>query len=277
MRRVFSVLLFVACVTSSVASAADAEGCKDHPLVSRIPGYDLGECGSADYDEREFNTKKDPARVGGRLTSLTYKLGGGPARSSTFVTKNYASALQKAGFSLEFQNPGGSDVTLSLKKKGAETWIAVAGYIGEGSPEATGVYVVTVVEKGAMQQVVTAKDLSDELARTGRAALAIQFDTGKDTIRAESEPLVKAMAELLTSAPGLKVYVVGHTDLQGELQANLTLSANRAASVVKALTTTHGIAANRLASHGVGPLSPVATNDTEAGRAQNRRVELVKR
>jgi OmpA-OmpF porin, OOP family len=85
------------------------------------------------------------------------------------------------------------------------------------------------------------------------------------------------MADLLTGTPALKVYVVGHTDLQGELQANLTLSAARAASVIKALTTKYGIAAARLSPHGVGPLSPLATNDTEAGRAQNRRVELVKR
>jgi OmpA-OmpF porin, OOP family len=269
--------IFVAFLAAAAAHAADAEGCKDHPLVSRVPGYDLTECPSVDFDEKEFNTKKGPVRVGGRTTTLTYRLGSGPARSMAFVTKNYAAALQKSGFSPELQNPGGAEIVFSLKKSGTEAWVSASGYFGEGTPEATGAYMVIIVEKAGMQQVVSAKDLSDEIARTGRAALAVQFDSGKDTIRPESAPLVKAMADLLTSTPSLKVYVVGHTDLQGDLQANLTLSSARAASVVKALTTTHGIAANRLAPHGVGPLSPIATNDTEAGRAQNRRVELVKR
>lgn len=104
----------------------------------------------------------------------------------------------------------------------------------------------------------------------------MQFDTGKDTINKASEPLLATMAEVLKKDASLKVYVVGHTDLVGELDANLKLSSARAASVVKALTAA-GIAAARLAPQGVGPLSPIATNDDEAGRKLNRRVELVKR
>jgi outer membrane protein OmpA-like peptidoglycan-associated protein len=159
----------------------------------------------------------------------------------------------------------------------AETWVHVAGYVGEGDAASTQLYVVTIVEKAAMQQVVSAKELADDLQRTGRAVLAVQFDTGKDTIKPESAPLVKAMADLLKQNPSLKVLIVGHTDMQGDLEANVKLSQARAASVQKALVGQHGIAAARLSAHGVGALSPVATNDTEAGRAQNRRVELVKR
>jgi OOP family OmpA-OmpF porin len=83
------------------------------------------------------------------------------------------------------------------------------------------------------------------------------------------------MVKLLKGSPTLKVYVVGHTDNVGSLDSNLKLSSARAASVVKALVT-RGIAAARLQSAGVGPYSPVASNDTDAGKAKNRRVEFVK-
>jgi len=69
--------------------------------------------------------------------------------------------------------------------------------------------------------------------------------------------------------------VVGHTDNQGELAYNESLSGRRAAAVVEALVSTHGIAPARLQSRGVGPLAPVASNATAAGQALNRRVEIV--
>ncbi len=72
------------------------------------------------------------------------------------------------------------------------------------------------------------------------------------------------------------MYVVGHTDNQGSYAHNLDLSQKRADAIVQALTTQYKIAAARLAAKGVASLSPVATNETEAGRAINRRVELVK-
>ena len=75
----------------------------------------------------------------------------------------------------------------------------------------------------------------------------------------------------------MKLWVVGHTDSTGEYEMNMDLSRRRAAAVIAALTGGHGIAADRLQPAGVGPLAPVASNDTEEGRAKNRRVELVKR
>ena len=79
---------------------------------------------------------------------------------------------------------------------------------------------------------------------------------------------------MLQANAALKVWVVGHTDNVGSAESNLTLSGARAAAVVKALAL-RGIGANRLAPHGAGPYAPVASNRTEAGRAKNRRVELV--
>jgi outer membrane protein OmpA-like peptidoglycan-associated protein len=138
-------------------------------------------------------------------------------------------------------------------------------------------YNLTIVESKAMQQevVADAKVMRNELAETGRTVVpGIYFDTASATIKPESEPALAEIAKLLNGTPALKVYVVGHTDSVGSLESNLKLSSDRAASVVRALTA-RGIAASRLKSAGVGPYAPVASNDTDTGKAKNRRVELV--
>ena len=71
-------------------------------------------------------------------------------------------------------------------------------------------------------------------------------------------------------------YVVVHTDSVGKIDYNMRLSNARAEAVVNTLVTKYSVVRNRLDPHGVGPLAPVATNETEEGRAWNRRVELVK-
>jgi outer membrane protein OmpA-like peptidoglycan-associated protein len=85
---------------------------------------------------------------------------------------------------------------------------------------------------------------------------------------------LKEVAALIGATPGLKVWVVGHTDNVGSADGNMKLSEARAAAVVKALAQ-KGIDAKQLAPHGAGPYAPVASNATDDGRARNRRVELV--
>ena len=79
----------------------------------------------------------------------------------------------------------------------------------------------------------------------------------------------------MQGTPELKVKIVGHTDNKGTADYNLDLSSRRAANVVAALTGSYGVAADRLSSEGAGLTQPIASNDTEEGRAKNRRVELV--
>ena len=129
----------------------------------------------------------------------------------------------------------------------------------------------------AQDVVANAEVFSNDLASTGHAAVyGIYFDTGKADLKPESAQAIGEIAKLLAADPALKVYVVGHTDNVGTLESNMRLSQERADAVVQALVRTHGVAATRLKSFGAGPYSPVASNDAEAGRAKNRRVELVK-
>jgi outer membrane protein OmpA-like peptidoglycan-associated protein len=103
----------------------------------------------------------------------------------------------------------------------------------------------------------------------------IYFDTASATLKPESAAAIQEVAKMLKAEPGLKVYIVGHTDTVGNVDANLKLSRDRAESVIQALATTHGIQTARLRSFGNGPFAPVASNANEDGRALNRRVELV--
>ena len=105
----------------------------------------------------------------------------------------------------------------------------------------------------------------------------IIFDTDKSEVKPESEAALKQITKLLEQNPSLSVRVVGHTDATGDFNHNIQLSEARAKAVVTALSARMGVSAARLSAHGVGPLCPVASNDTEEGKAKNRRVELVKR
>ena len=126
-------------------------------------------------------------------------------------------------------------------------------------------------------EFVNAADMARALKESGKIALyGINFDTDKDTLRADSKPTLDEIGRLLSSDPQARLHVVGHSDNQGAPDYNLDLSRRRAAAVVRALTSQYGIAAARLDSFGCGLYSPVASNADEDGRAKNRRVELVK-
>jgi OmpA-OmpF porin, OOP family len=107
-----------------------------------------------------------------------------------------------------------------------------------------------------------------------RVLQQVHFQTASATILPDSFPMLQEIALLLKANPDIKrLRIEGHTDNRGNADYNLDLSKRRAASVRQWLTD-HGIAADRLESEGYGLTRPVATNDTDAGRAQNRRVEF---
>lgn len=139
---------------------------------------------------------------------------------------------------------------------------------------------LVVIAPQAMEENMTfvnADEMSRSLADAGKVALyGIYFDTDKDTVRADSQPTLQEIVKLLKANAQLKVRVVGHTDNQGKPDYNLDLSRRRAANVVRELTSKYGIGADRLDSFGCGLYAPVASNESEEGRAKNRRVELVK-
>lgn len=101
----------------------------------------------------------------------------------------------------------------------------------------------------------------------------IQFETGKSTIKDVSFPILDEVVDLMKDRSDIRIGVYGHTDSRGGRWFNVKLSKDRAAAVMKYLVD-HGIEQKRLESEGFGPDKPVDSNDTEEGRAKNRRVEF---
>ncbi len=132
----------------------------------------------------------------------------------------------------------------------------------------------------AAQPVILAQDeksLLDRLTEFGHVPVqGLVFETGGAALSEGSAPALEILARFLSRNPGLAVVIVGHSDNQGSLDANIALSKRRAETVRAALIE-RGVAAGRLEAHGVGYLAPVSTNATDAGRTLNRRVELVLR
>ncbi|TWI06022.1 OmpA family protein [Luteimonas cucumeris] len=162
--------------------------------------------------------------------------------------------------------------TYLIRQAGKEYWIQVSS----GGIPLHGQ--VTVLEREGMKSSLAFLDaaaMKQKLDADGRVALHINFDTDKATLRPDAAPVIDEIAELLQADPTLKLSVEGHTDSTGSAEHNRTLSRARAETVVAALQD-KGIAAERLQAAGFGPDKPLVGNDSESGRAKNRRVELVK-
>ena len=113
----------------------------------------------------------------------------------------------------------------------------------------------------------------EERLRAQVAASPIQFDSGSAEILPESDAILQSLASALIATPGVPVEIVGHTDNTGDAGTNQLLSEDRAEAVVERLIAL-GVEESRLTFTGVGPNEPIADNDTDEGKAANRRIEF---
>jgi len=131
---------------------------------------------------------------------------------------------------------------------------------------------------GNLRVAAGAPDTRNKLLTEGKwITHGILFDSGSDRVKGESYGSLKEIAGVLTESADLKVQIVGHTDSDGDDAANLDLSKRRAAAVKAALVTEFKIDAARLDVDGKGESQPIDKNDTPAGKANNRRVEFLKK
>jgi len=248
----------------------DAEGCKDHPLFSRMPGYYISEC-TQNYNQLDFyNSKGEDVKLEGTLTYAWYvfNLESGKTEPSYFqIIKNYANAITKIGGKKIYEENGLGCYELTTKGKDYRIKVAATNNSD---------IILNVLELEAMKQDIAANEMLDALNKDGFITLNILFDTGKSTIKSESFPIIDQMYELMNLDAALKVSIEGHTDNVGNAASNKKLSTDRAKSVMDALAA-KGIDKSRMSSVGWGQEKPVADNRTEEGRAKNRRVELVKK
>ncbi len=269
----FACALVFVLPASSQPLQTDYRGCVEHPLFTRLPTYWIHNCDDRAFDSNKFQVaEKKTETIEGHLVKVSYypQASAKEKPSDLQIIRNHEAALKALGGTVLWSSK--NVLTGKVLKNGKEIWVSVTA-------DFTGKYSVISVERQPMTQEVVAN--ADALARglkeTGHVVVnGILFDTGKTDLKPESQAAIAEVATLLKAAPSLRLYVVGHTDNVGDLESNMHLAGGRADAVVKSLVTTHGIAAARLKPFGNGPYAPVATNDTDAGRAQNRRVELVK-
>lgn len=255
----------------------------------------------------------DWLQVEGKVTRIFYSLSG--TRSVSEVYFNYEKALKKNGFEIlseglfkdrnvrkevggrnwlgvyftENTVPPGVGLLDGSSTTGGSAFVA-GKLINNNASVYTAIslaqysdnkiyYIIDIIEAAAVEDdfiMVDADAMLKGIKATGKIAIyGIHFDFDKAVVKPESAPILQEIANLLKKDPSLNLYVVGHTDMKGKLDYNIDLSKRRAAAVVKELTTNYGIKSSRLTPDGVGPLVPIATNETDRGRKQNRRVELV--
>ena len=257
----------------SMAAEQDVKGSKDHPLLSRMPDFFISAYQDNEFASQKFiGQDKQPVMVEGHKYYIEYKLKKDAAKPGELkIRRNIQEALKKIGGNVLFDDNFNRASTIVLQKEDKEFWVEVRSY--------DQMYRLTIIEKEGMKQevVASAEVMGNDINATGHVSIyGIYFDTGKSEIKPESAAAISEIAKLFGNDAELKVYVVGHTDNVGSFDSNMKLSKDRADAVAKTLAGKHGIASERLKSHGVSSLAPIASNDTEDGKAKNRRVELVK-
>jgi outer membrane protein OmpA-like peptidoglycan-associated protein len=262
-----------------------------------MPNHYIYGCDHSQFEMRRFPVgpmdkegKAKLVEVEGEFWSIDYLLNEGATKASGLqIQRNYQNAAKKAGGTVEGTYPewctfyldesfsGGPSctnygTTLKLNKGGKDYWVFVNAAGAGGGPG----YKLYILAVGEMQQDVSVNELVEKLNKDGFLTLYVNFDTGKATIKPDSDKTLDDAAAALKAASSLKIEVGGHTDNVGTPQANEKLSADRAQAVMAALVK-RGVAASRLTAKGYGQSSPIADNRSEDGRAKNRRVELVKK
>ncbi|NOY86758.1 MAG: DUF4892 domain-containing protein [Deltaproteobacteria bacterium] len=300
MKRIVLMLAMATAVILTCAGTGWADEGKDHPLIKRYPGSEIGKYFVKDFDEVQMPTGKsgrkgfaDTITVKGKVTGIIYR---NPKKRSTLeIYENYEQAMKSAGFEFLFTCadkacgvPGVADPLLSYrwacfeqrhatgKLARPEGDIFVNLHVCKGINKTfLGIVESKPMETGLVK--VDANALANEIDRTGHASIyGIYFDTDKTDVKPESEQALGEIAQLMKNRPDLKLFVVGHTDSVGNLDYNKDLSIRRARAVVEVLAGKYDIPRSRLRGEGVGPLAPVLANTSDGGRAKNRRVELVK-
>jgi outer membrane protein OmpA-like peptidoglycan-associated protein len=259
----------------------------------------------------KYNEKTDSSYslpISGKVTFINYKQQQGLSQFQ--LLKNYQQVFEKNNVEILFQCRGDDEcgstllskvdhgdllaehsgkpnfdarcgssnaAIISAKKQLSPTRNAYFLYCFNDSPWLT-VSQYIIEEKAVETDLVTMSvdAMSSEIAAKGKVAIyGVLFASNSDEIEGESSDMLKKIATLLTNQPALSLYVVGHTDSQGDEHYNQVLAEKRAQSVIDALHKDYGIAIKRLQARGVGELVPVSSNSANEGRKLNRRVELV--
>lgn len=295
-----AVLCLIVFAAVPAYAQTDAEGCKDSPLFGRLQNFHIADCDSKQSQLKRFpvgppiNAAKKTAleEVEGSYLRIHYVLNDGATKPGALQTmRDFEKAARNGGATVVGQYPdkckavlddsmhGGDDcidygITVKSTSPGKEVWAFM-----ESTDEGGG-YELRVAEREVAPKAGTpdpvVNEMLEKIIKEGYVTVHINFDIGQASIKQESIPTIAQIVEMMKLAPELNIEVAGHTDSIGSGPLNQALSESRAQSVVKTLIES-GVPESRLSAKGYGESKPVADNKTREGRAQNRRVELIKR
>lgn len=208
----------------------------------------------------------------GKVASVAFSLT--PAGMTTMLTGKVSDRKTGDPLAARVSFPGSSVASVNTDAGTGvyKTEIPVGSYTVQAEADGYIKQTAAVVIEKDKPQVKDFQLVKEGMAITLRG---VYFDFDKSTIKPESRPALEDAAKILNDNPTINVEIQGHTDWMGSDAYNLSLSDRRAASVVSYLVQNLGIARSRLTSRGYGESQPIATNETDAGRALNRRVEFV--
>lgn len=286
----FGLVIGLGAQAEDVPHPRDNPKCDPNPVFNRFKGEFLGSCERSRFGDLELKRYKDPAKpkagyekfkVEGEhwyYSNDIEKVPGQQPASKLEVLRNFENAVRAAKGTILYLDEGNNRVHFKITRPDGIYW-GISGCGGTDGQVCNATHHLIVrVEEMEQSVVVTSEQIAKAMGEEGKVVFyGIYFDTDKATLKAESAPTLVEMGKWLKSNASTKVFIVGHTDMQGSVERNQKLSRDRAAAVIAVMTREYGIKADRMTPDGVGPVAPVATNTTEAGRAKNRRVEMVLR
>jgi outer membrane protein OmpA-like peptidoglycan-associated protein len=253
-----------------VLSAAET---KDHAVIKPIPDSTLEDTEFKQHSSYEFEYEQDAKEVEknvkGKHWFFYYELNKEADVSELEIIENFKQAALEKGGKILKEDDTKLDFTVPLPD-GGTLWVHLHAWVNS--------YELNIIEEKAFkkQLVFGADEMKRKLDTAGQVSIyGIHFDVDKSTLKPGSEKVLMEIVKLLKGYPDLKIEIQGHTDSQGSKDYNLKLSERRA-QTVKSFLIIYGIDASRMITKGYGPDKPVTSNETDEGRALNRRVELKK-
>ncbi len=269
--RHFTLIYLTCTFALAQAPPPDAKGCQDSAILSRLSGCSIRGCLRNDYNVHAMpiGVANKVKSVEGAYEKIDFRCPAGTSSIQTY--RNAENALKAKGYQVLFVNNYGNNSRFTFTARQGAQWITFYS-------DRLDYQLITVKEKELEQQMQanTAAGWGEQINQTGRATIyGINFDTGKASIRPDSQPVLVELLGLLQKQPDWSLMVAGHTDNIGTDSLNIPLSQQRAEAVIAWLSA-KGVDRWRLIPAGFGSRKPLADNGTDEGRAKNRRVDLVK-
>ena len=209
---IFTLMTFAA---NFAFAQEDESGCKDHLFFNRMPNFYISGC-SENFNEFEIvvgDTKKQT--IEGNIITNSYSIKDGVEKlpSPFQIMKNYENAVLANGgervyLSSKYDNDGFIGVTFKMSKEGNTYWVTLYNF--NGGDAASSGYRMSVIKIEGMKQEITANEMFEKVNSGSSLTLYINFDTGKSSIKSESQKIVDELYKMVKENPSLKIIVEGH-------------------------------------------------------------------